>query len=140
MTIGRPWRGEGVGVERETTGSSISDFFPRSPLRSPSLRRCLDESDANHIVIVEEDVWATEGFMDKIDGVVKGLDAGQWTMLKLFVTDYWQNWERDPGDVAILVIGGILFACAAETITRFAQRKWGICRDDQLKKRSSMNR
>ena len=44
-------------------------------------------------------------------------------MLKLFVTDYWQNWERERSDVILLALGGILFACIAEVIVRYCERR-----------------
>jgi hypothetical protein len=77
--------------------------------------------------------------MDKLDKVVGDLEGKEWSILKLFVTDYWQNWEHKKGDVTILIAGGLLFACVAEVILRFCQRKFGWFRVEQLKKRSSMS-
>jgi len=59
--------------------------------------------------------------------------------LKLFVTDYWQNWERERSDVILLALGGILFACIAEVIVRYCERRFGFCAEPSLKKRSSMS-
>jgi hypothetical protein len=61
-------------------------------------------------------------------------------MLKLFVTDYWSNWERKTGDVLTLIAGGALFAFVAEVIIRYCQRKFGWFTEGQLKRgRASMS-
>jgi GR25 family glycosyltransferase involved in LPS biosynthesis len=43
--------------------------------RSRALEKCLGESDAQYIVVIEEDVWATEDFLGKLDEVVRGLEG-----------------------------------------------------------------
>lgn len=83
-----------------------------------ALDRCLSESPtAPYVLIVEEDVFATRDLMGKLTSAVEFLELkheGEWSSLKLFVTDYWQNWERKPADVALLVVGGVLLACLCE--------------------------
>lgn len=87
-----------------------------------ALERCLLESPrSSYVVVVEEDVFATRDLMDKLSAAVDFLEAeheGEWSSLKLFVTDYWQNWERTPADVALLVAGGVLFACLCEVLLK----------------------
>jgi len=87
-----------------------------------ALGRCLSESPrSSYVVIVEEDVFATRDLMGKLSAAVDFLETeheGEWSSLKLFVTDYWQNWERTPADVALLVAGGVLFACFCEALLK----------------------
>lgn len=84
--------------------------------------RCLWESPrSSYVVIVEEDVFATRDLMGKLSAAVDFLESEheeEWSNIKLFVSDYWQNWEREPADVALLVVGGLLFACLWEVFLK----------------------
>ena len=111
-----------------------------------AIERCLADSNAGYVVIIEEDVFATKDFMDKLGEAVRFLQkkhAGKWTNLKLFVTDYWQNWERQTSDYITLAIGGVLFAVICELLLMAGKKRnfifvrWLMGLDPAAKKQHS---
>lgn len=89
-----------------------------------AMERCLRESSASYVVIIEEDVFATKNFVGKLTKAVEFLEEkhrGEWSSLKLFVTDFWQNWERQTTDVVMLIVGGILFAAICELLMKLGK-------------------
>lgn len=106
-----------------------------------AMERCLKESSAPYVVIIEDDVFATKNFMGKMIEAIAFLEKEherQWSSLKLFVTDYWQNWELETSDVATLIFGGIFFAIVCElTLIKLGRKRKGEEEEGSWKKRNS---
>ncbi len=80
-----------------------------------ALEKCMSDSRASHFAVIEEDVFSTVNFIDKLEAAVIELDSGghKWSMLKLFVTDFWEGFESKPYDIFLLFLGASLVGLAA---------------------------
>ena len=112
-----------------------------------AIEKCLADSGADYVVIIEEDTFATKDFMDKLSDAVSTLQTkheGEWTNLKLFVTDFWGNWERQTSDYITLGIGGVLFAFVCECLMILGKNcicvRWLRGQEQPGNKRGAMRR
>ena len=70
----------------------------------------------HYIVILQDDVWSTEKFMEKLIAATREVWANQKDkkarskilMLKLFVTSFWQNFETKAFDITFLILSSIV--------------------------------
>jgi len=108
-------RAAGISVQITPSTKNKSLKWQENEIRDyvEALRSCLD-STSTHVVLIEEDTFAATHFLDKLDAAVSSLDekaarGSSYTLLKLFVTDFWAGFERTLYDAFLLIFGGLLF-------------------------------
>lgn len=79
---------------------------------SSALKTCLD-TNADNIVIVEEDAWATSNFITKLYNAIEKVkiqlsNSDNLWILKVFVSSFWSGWERNFQTVFELGVFGVL--------------------------------
>ncbi|GMH89982.1 hypothetical protein TrVE_jg7059 [Triparma verrucosa] len=91
-----------------------------------ALQGCQKEGK-DYCIVVEEDVWATSDFWNKLSSAVTELNTNSrsWSCLKLFVTDYWSGWEKEVKDYVVLGLGGGVAAVLGEGVI-WAGVVWGL--------------
>jgi hypothetical protein len=101
------------------------------------LLKLCSQSGADVTVVLEDDVWATPGFLAKLLVVLEDLQRevpnGRW-LIKLFATDFWSGWETSFGDISMLVllglglgalVSGLVLRCHGQTLCPSRQASKG---------------